>query len=290
MDLLYFKTFIQVVKSGNYTRAAYVLDYAQSSVTTHIQKLEAIYGGTRLLERHGKSMKLTPSGELLYSYAEKMLSLYEESHQRLNTQEVTTVRIGSIETLAIYELPDILAEFKKKYPDVMVQIIPNTEAVIIEKLYNKEIDFGLIIDKPFNSERINSLSLKKQAMKVVVPLNHSYTKKTFITIDDFQDQTIILTEEGCTYRAYLLKQLERNYIEFTLSMELSSIETIKKAVQNKWGIGFLPAFSIKEHEEVVGIPFHDENFDFYSQLLYRKSSSHISVHNYLISLFQKRVL
>ncbi|MFC4322655.1 LysR family transcriptional regulator [Litchfieldia salsa] len=290
MDLLYFKTFVQVVKSGNYTRAAYVLDYAQSSITTHIQKLEAIYGGTRLLERHGKAMKLTPSGELLYSYAEKMLALYEESHQRLNTQEVTTVRIGSIETLAIYELPIILAEFKKKYPDVMVQIIPDTEAVIIQKLYNKELDFGLIIDKPFNSERINSLALKKQTMKVVVPLNHAYTQKTFITVDDFQGETIILTEEGCTYRAYLLKQLERNYIDFTLSMELSSIETIKKAVQNKWGIGFLPAFSIKENEEFVGIPFHDENFDFYSQLLYRKSNVHSSVHNYLISLFQKRVI
>lgn len=290
MDLLYFKTFVQVVKSGNYTRAAYVLDYAQSSITTHIQKLEAIYGGTRLLERHGKLMKLTPSGELLYSYAEKMLSLYEESHQRLNTQEVTTIRIGSIETLAIYELPSILAEFKKKYPDVMVQIIPDTESVIIQKLYNKELDFGLIIDKPFNSERINSLSLKKQAMKVVVPLNHGYIERDFFTINDFQGETIILTEEGCTYRSYLLKQLERNYIDFTLSMELSSIETIKKAVQSKWGIGFLPEFSIKEHEEVVGIPFHDENFDFYSQLLYRKSSSHSSVHKYFISLFQKRVL
>ncbi|RKL64856.1 LysR family transcriptional regulator [Salipaludibacillus neizhouensis] len=287
MELLYFKTFAQVVKSGNYTRAAYALDYAQSSVTTHIQKLEEIYGGIRLLERHGKSMELTPAGELLYSYVEKMLSLYEESHQRLSTQEVKTVRVGSIETLAIYELPNILAEFKKKYPDVMVQIIPDSEEIIIEKIYNKDLDFGLIIDKPFKSERINSLSLKKQAMQVVVPPDHAFTKEDFITIDDFKNETIILTEEGCTYRAYLLKQLERNHIDFTLSMELSSIETIKKAIQNKWGVGFLPAFSIKGHEEVVGMPFQDENFQFYSQLLYRKSSSHGSVYQYLISLFQK---
>lgn len=287
MELLYFKTFVQVVKSGNYTRAAYVLDYAQSSITTHIQKLEALYGGARLLERHGKLMKLTPSGELLYSYAEKVLALYEESQQRLQNQEVKTVRIGSIESLAIYELPAILAELKKQYPDVMVQIIPDTEAVIIEKIYNKELDFGLIIDKPFVSERINSLSIKKQKMKVVVPADHTYTGKLAFTLEDFKDETIILTEEGCTYRAYLLNQLQKKYIEFTLSMELSSIETIKKAVHNKWGIGFLPEFSIEEHDQVTGIPYQDEDFNFYSQLLYRKSNSEIPIYQYLINLFSK---
>ena len=288
MELLYFKTFVQVVKSGNYTKAAYVLDYAQSSITTHIQKLETMYGGKRLLERHGRTMKLTPSGELLYGYAEKMLALYEESQQILNNQEVKTIRIGTIESLAIYELPHVLAEFKKRYPEVMVQIIPDTEAVIIDKINNKELDFGLIIDKPFISERIQSISIKKQKMKVIVPPDHTYTKKTFFTLADFKDETIILTEEGCTYRAYLLNQLERNYIDFTLSMELSSIETIKKAVHNKWGIGFLPEFSIEGHDQVAGIPFQDEGFHFYSQLLYRKSSSQGPVFQYLINIFSRK--
>ncbi|MGG0739255.1 LysR family transcriptional regulator [Niallia taxi] len=288
MELLYFKTFVQVVKSGNYTKAAYVLDYAQSSITTHIQKLETMYGEKRLLERHGRAMKLTPSGELLYGYAEKMLALYEESQQILNNQEVKIIRIGTIESLAIYELPQVLAEFKKRYPEVMVQIIPDTEAVIIDKINNKELDFGLIIDKPFISERIQSISIKKQKMKVIVPPDHTYTKKTFFTLADFKDETIILTEEGCTYRAYLLNQLERNYIDFTLSMELSSIETIKKAVHNKWGIGFLPEFSIEGHDQVAGIPFQDEGFHFYSQLLYRKSSSQGPVFQYLINIFSRK--
>ena len=288
MELLYFKTFVQVVKSGNYTRAAYVLDYAQSSITTHIQKLEAIYGGTRLLERHGKIMKLTPAGELLYSYAEKMLALYEESHLSLNNQDIKTVRIGSIESLAIYELPNIIAEFKKKYPEVKVQILPYTESVIIEKLFNKELDFGLIIDKPFRSERINCLSIDKQEMRVVVSPDHAYAQKKVITIEDFKKENIILTEEGCTYRAYLLKELEKNYIEYTLSMELSSIETIKKAVQNRWGIAFLPKFSLNEHDHVIGIPYQDENFHYYSQLLYRKSSVQSPIYQYLINLFSKK--
>ncbi|MCH4826927.1 LysR family transcriptional regulator [Planococcus halocryophilus] len=290
MELLYFKTLIQVVKSGNYTRAAYALDYSQSSITTHIQKLEAIYGGTCLLERQGNSMKLTPAGEVIYGYAEKLLTLYEESHERLATQEVHTIKIGSIETLAIYKLPTILADFKKRYPNIKVQIQPHTESTIIEKIANKELDFGLIIDRPLHSNMINKILLTKQAMKVIIPSAHPYAKKERMTIDDFKDETIILTEEGCTYRSYLVNQLEERKMNFTISMELSSIETIKKAVQSNWGIGFIPAFSLEKKDKVIGIPFQDENFQFYSQLLYKKSNVSNLAHQYLINLFQKSAL
>ncbi|KAB7671290.1 LysR family transcriptional regulator [Bacillus sp. B1-b2] len=288
MELVYFKSFIQVVKSGSYTKASYVLDYAQSSITTHIQKLEAIYGGTQLLERHGKTMKLTPAGETLYSYAEKMLALYEESHLSLNNQEINTVKIGSIESLAIFILPNIIAEFKKKYPDVKVQIFPYTEATILEKIHRNELDFGLIMDKPIHSERIQSLLLKKQEMKIVVYPEHPFTKKKSVTIEDLEKETIVLTEEGCTYRAYLLKQLEKNFIDYRLSMELSSIETIKRAVHNKWGIAFLPTFSIEGDSSVVGISYKDDDFLFYSQLINRRGRIQSQKLQYLIDLFAKR--
>ncbi|MFB7305326.1 LysR family transcriptional regulator [Heyndrickxia sporothermodurans] len=83
MEFLYLKTFVQVLKSGSYSRAAIDLDYAQSSVTNHIQKLEELYGGVRLFERKGKQMKATSSGELLYDYAVKILSLYQDSHSAI---------------------------------------------------------------------------------------------------------------------------------------------------------------------------------------------------------------
>jgi DNA-binding transcriptional LysR family regulator len=115
-----------------------------TSVTNHIQKLEELYGGNILLERRGKYMKPTSSGELLYDYAKRILSLYQESHLVLEEQEIKTLSIGTIETLAIYYLPPLLDQFRRMYPNINIRIVPGSEKNIIHMVKEKEIDFGLI--------------------------------------------------------------------------------------------------------------------------------------------------
>lgn len=94
-------------------------------------------------------MKATSSGELLYDYAVKILSLYQDSHSAIGNQEIKELTIGSIETVALYYLPDILDKFKKLYPAVHIRIIPSNERNIIQMIKEKTIDFGLILDYPY---------------------------------------------------------------------------------------------------------------------------------------------
>ncbi|QKS70303.1 LysR family transcriptional regulator [Paenalkalicoccus suaedae] len=277
---------MRVVEVGSYTRAAMELDYAQSSVTNHIQKLEKLYGGNALLERKGRYMKPTSSGELLFDYAKQMLSLYQESHLALQEQEVKSISIGTIETLAIYYLPKILAIFKEQYPNILIRIVPDSEKNIIRMIKEKEIDFGLILDSPYKSSGIKSLPIQKEAMMIVVPQHHILAKKTSIKVEDLEHQPLILTEEGCTYRARLLDQLKKQTMTYNVSMELSSVETIKKAVQNDWGIGFLPEFVIEKHEKLKGIHYMDEDLDFFSQLVYRTEKTNQNVFKSFITLCQ----
>lgn len=289
IEFLYFKTFVQVVNSGSYTRAAIELDYAQSSVTNHIQKLEELYGGNVLLERKGKYMKPTSSGELLFDYAKKILALHQESHLALKEQEIKTLSIGTIETLAIYFLPELLEKFKRIYPNIHIRIIPDSEKNIIRMVKEKEIDFGLILDFPCQVTGIESLNIKKQDMMIVVPHDHVFASKTEVAINDLENETFILTDEGCTYRAFLLERFKMENISHNISMELSSVETIKKAVENKWGISFLPLFSVEKNvnnRSIKAIPLHDKNLNFYSQLLYRKEKSILKVFQTFINLFE----
>ncbi|CAJ1312022.1 LysR family transcriptional regulator [Paenibacillus nuruki] len=85
MELLYLKTFCELVKWGNYTRTAQELDYAQSSVTHHIQRLEQLYGGQRLFQRKGNVVILTKVGQKLLPYARQMIELQEQAKQALST-------------------------------------------------------------------------------------------------------------------------------------------------------------------------------------------------------------
>lgn len=85
MDLTYFQTFREVAVRQSITRAAEALGYAQSSVTTQIQKLEKAYD-VQLFERYGKGLRLTSAGEELLRIAVQMLDLYQESQEKLAKQ------------------------------------------------------------------------------------------------------------------------------------------------------------------------------------------------------------
>jgi DNA-binding transcriptional LysR family regulator len=101
MEFTYLKTFREVARLGSFTRAAEVLGYAQSSITAQIQKLEDSYGAV-LVERFGRSMKLTIAGEALLQYANELQRLHEESKEVVSRQSKGTLSIGTIETLAAF--------------------------------------------------------------------------------------------------------------------------------------------------------------------------------------------
>lgn len=287
MEFLYLNTFVQVVNNRSISRAAIALDYAQSSVTNHIQKLEEMYGGIQLLERRGRYMKPTPSGELLFDYALRIMTLYTESHAVLEKQQIKTLTIGTIETLAIYFLPEILNKFKKLYSDIHIRIVPSSERKIIQMIKEKQIDFGLILDIPHHLPDIKNLLLEKEPMVIVVPNDHAFANKEELFIKDLQDESLLLTEKGCTYRTLLLERLTSENISFDISMELSSVETIKKAIKYHWGIGFLPLFSVEKNDQSLKtIPLNDSAINFHLQLLFREEKQQLNVFNSFIQICQ----
>jgi DNA-binding transcriptional LysR family regulator len=127
MDFIYLQTFCEVAKWGNFTRAAEALGYAQSSVTTQIQKLEEQYGAV-LFERAGRKMRPTQAGEVLLPYARQILALQAEARTQLSEQQTGTITIGTIETLAAFYLPPVLQTFHDKYPKITLALQSGNEA------------------------------------------------------------------------------------------------------------------------------------------------------------------
>lgn len=114
MDLRTIKTFKTVVKYGSFQRAAEELNYAQSTVTTHIKNLEDELGVTLL--KRGKTLQLTEAGRLLSEKGEFLLKGFENlqsSLQELVQGESGIIRIGVMEPTASYRLPPLLASFRK---------------------------------------------------------------------------------------------------------------------------------------------------------------------------------
>lgn len=278
MELLYLKTFCELVKWGNYTRTAQELDYAQSSVTNHIQRLEQLYGGQRLFQRKGNVVILTTVGQKLLPYARHMIQLQEQAKQALSIidQDQTILTIGTIESLSLYYLPSILEQFRQHYPHVQVKIVLDQEQQLIRRVREQQLDIALILDTPCQAYGIESISLFDAQMRVVTHPQHPLAMQSAISALDLHQQPLIVTEEGCTYRAYLIDKMKSQGYTSQIHLELGNIEAIKQSVAKEWGIGFLPQFVLDQEKDTQALcilPWAEEDPPLYSQIIYNSTQS-----------------
>ncbi len=140
------QVFHAVAKHGSFTRAAEHLFMTQPAVTFQIKQLEEHYN-TRLFERGHGRITLTPAGELVLAYAERILGLSEELESRVSemTDELTGIlSIGTSTTIAAYWLPELLNSFKRRYPSVVPRVVVGNSKLIENRVVARDLDIGLI--------------------------------------------------------------------------------------------------------------------------------------------------
>src|ERR1051325_4454776 len=116
MDFDQLTTFLEVARQGSFSRAGEKVFRSQSAVSAQIRQLEQEYGD-RLLDRSGKTVKLTPAGQVFYEYAEKLKNLRDESLMAV-ADHSGTLRVGANEATCLYVLPEVFTEYCRRYPSV----------------------------------------------------------------------------------------------------------------------------------------------------------------------------
>ncbi len=272
MELVYLHTFREVARWGSFTRAAEELGYAQSSVTTQIQKLEQSYGAV-LFERFGRKMRLTHAGEVLLGYADQIIKLHAESKEVIANQTAGTISIGTIETLAAYYLPPYLQDFRAAYPHMDILLKPGNESALIQAVREGELDLAFLLDTPFRDAEITCVPLRKEPLVIIAKPDHRLASLSAVTVNDLAGETLITTEEGCTYRAMLVQALRESGVSFRLAYQFGNLEAIKQCVQYGLGIALLPAIAVQEEAEkgkLVAIPFQQPREAFFTQMIYHR--------------------
>ena len=184
MDFDQLTTFLEVVKLGNFSRAGDKVFRSQSAVSAQIRQLEQEYG-TKLLDRSGKRVSLTPAGEVLFEYANRLLALRGESLRAVVDQDRTprgVLAIGANEATCLYVLPDTFSEYRRRYSDVQISIYRNFSHKILERLQDGLIDVG-IVTMPVKAPRVVVKRIFHDRLMLMTSPNHPLAKLDAVPVD-----------------------------------------------------------------------------------------------------------
>jgi len=268
MELIYFQTFREVALRQSFTRAAEELGYAQSSVTTQIQKLEKAYN-VQLFERYGRKIRLTSSGEELMKIAIPMLNLYQQSKERVALQGGGTLSIGTIDSLASYYLPPVIQQIRQQYPKLTIRLETDRENVVVNKVKEGEVDIGLILDNQPSDPALQWTTIKEEPLVLLANPDHPLSRMEKIEFDHMDGLDWIMAEDSCNYRIMLEKVLRASGISYRIGFELGNPEAIKRSVKVGLGISLLPRMAAEEEiqrGELVVLPFAHRDLRLFMQL------------------------
>lgn len=274
MDLNYFYTFKEVAKWGSYTKTGEELGYAQSSVTTQIRKLEEHYK-VKLFERVGRKMRLTQSGEELYFYVDKILSLLDEAEEQISKESNLrgTVRIGTVESLAAYFITPYIKDLKGRHPELKILLESGLCPNLKEGTLEGKFDVSILLDRLSEHPDLTTIPIRQERLVMIAPPRHRLNSLKEMSLKELETETLILTEEGCSYRVLLEQLLKEENVQAKSVISFSSLEAIKQCVADDLGLAIMPEIAVKkdiESGKVIQIPFDHNKIPVHTQIVYQK--------------------
>ena len=247
MDIQTLKTFIYVAKLENYSKAAEELNYAQSTVTMQLQRLEKELGFP-LFERIGRKNHLTSYGKEFLSYADKICNLTEEigSIGKDLKELKGIIKIGVLESVLFSKVLPVLPEFRKKFPNIEINVKIGQTVNLKELLKQNQLDLIYVSTDENTDPALKVCYKKREELVFVAPKTHPLTKLKNVTAKNLFDYPFIVTEPtGYCYKN-LLKIVSENNLSLKHNIIVDSISAITELLPTGESLAFLPEYAIKE--------------------------------------------
>ncbi|PLT44504.1 LysR family transcriptional regulator [Paenibacillus sp. FSL W8-1187] len=254
MDLRALKTFEACARLGHFLKAAEELQYAPSTVTLQIQRLEADLGASLFL-RDGKRMIVTEAGRWLQQEAAALLKSIGTMRQTVSdiaAGESGSVRFAAIEPVASQQLAAVVADFCMKRPDVDVSMEVSGSRSIAERVRDGELDFG-ICSAPPAALLLEFEPLIEERLGVMLRKSHPLAGRDRIEARDLAGHAVLVKEPTCIYRELWDKAIGPTGRDRIACREVGSFYVIQRMVKAGFGIGIVPMYSGLEQDGSLSI-------------------------------------
>ncbi|WP_283655404.1 LysR family transcriptional regulator [Paenibacillus sp. RC334] len=252
MDLKELTTFRTIIEEGTFSKAAAKLNYAQSTVTSQVQRLEKELGFQ--LFKRGWDAELTAAGNY---YAEEVDGLIQhwnyvlDQAKSLKKEEIGTLHIGVIETVAATVLPEVLRQFREHKPNMTCHFtVGNTDA-LSNALMENTLDFA-ICGEPYSIPSLHFEPVYHEQIAFIVSRDHPFAAKSELHLEDLYEYPLIVGGKNCLYHIRLEKELSR-FPPMPFFYTVSQISSIPSFVKTISSVGVVLS-SLPLPDELITIP------------------------------------
>jgi len=245
MQIETLKVFCDLAETESFTKAATVNNVTQSAVSQQISSLERVFKSL-LIERSKKKFRLTREGQVLYEYSKQKISTYDALHSKL--QEIKdiisgTIRVATIYSIGLHDLPPYLKKFLKAYPTVNVHVEYRRANQVYEDVLGNVVDLGLVA-YPVKDNKLELFPLRKDTLVLISHPQHALAKHKSIKMKSLAGHKFIGFQPDIPTRKALDKILKENNVEVQHVMEFDNIETVKRAVEIDAGVAIVPQSTV----------------------------------------------
>ncbi len=291
MNLEYLKSFYETVNQNSISKAAKELHLTQPALSLQLKNLEKELNA-KLLIRSNKGVSLTDEGQVVYDYANTLLSIQGNIKRDLINlkQEIPTLIIGSCKSVGEYALPCSIYTFKKLHKEVDINMQVSNSISVLNQLKNHEINIGIIQIDAVDYDDIKTQTIVSDELVLIGSYKKDSTK---IDLEELKQIPIILREDDSGSKIILQKALKEKNIdinELNIIYSLNSIEAIKSSIISKKGFAFLPKLSIMQELKenwvsIIDINNLDISFEYFiaSRKNYKYSSYEEDFIDFIIS-------
>ncbi|HXI52339.1 MAG TPA: LysR family transcriptional regulator [Candidatus Saccharimonadales bacterium] len=247
MQIESLKVFCDLAETESFTKAAQINHVTQSAVSQQISSLERQFKSL-LIERSKKKFRLTREGQVLYDHSKQIIQTYDALFSKL--QEIKdivsgTIRVATIYSIGLHDLPPYLKKFLKAFPTVNVHVEYRRSNQVYEDVLGNVVDLGLVA-YPVRDAKLEVVPLRKDMMVLICHPQHPLGRAKTVRLKDIAGQKFIGFEPDIPTRRAIDKILKENAVTVQHVMEFDNIETVKRAVEIDAGVAIVPHGTITQ--------------------------------------------
>ena len=275
MQIESLKVFCDLSETQSFTKAAQINEVTQSAVSQTVSAMEKQFRAL-LVERSKKNFRLTPEGQMVYDSGKEILEAYAGLHSKLQELKDVisgTIRLSTVYSVGLHELPPFVQRFLKDFPHVNVHVEYRRANQVYEDVLGNVVDLG-IAAYPTRDSKLELVPLRKDALVLICNPQHPFAKLKTVSLKALAGQKFVGYERDIPTQKALDKIFREHGVTPQTVMEFDNVETIKRAVEIDSGVAIVPETTIQQEVKartLVAMGLENANCVRPVGLIYKKS-------------------